>query len=55
MTDDEKNAMELFGITYEQKMIFIFQGYKYERLADAIKYARNTVDTETSLESEDKV
>ncbi len=39
MNDEDKAAMEKFGITYEQKLIFTFQGHKYERLADAVKYA----------------
>ncbi len=52
MTEEEKAAMEQFEITYEQRKIFIFQDYKYERLADAIKYAQSTIDTETPLVSE---
>jgi len=40
MTEEQKLAMEQFGITSETKTIFHFQGYKYDRLDDAIKFAR---------------
>ena len=49
MTEDDKIAIERFGITYEEKTIFTFQGYKYERLADAIKYAENSFDSTKPL------
>lgn len=39
MTDEERQSMEKYGITYESKMVFHFQGHKYERLADALSYA----------------
>ncbi len=51
MTREEEIAMEQYGITYEQKTIFTFEGHKYERLADAIKYAQNAVEKDTPLES----
>jgi hypothetical protein len=40
MTDEQKLAMEKFGITSETKSVFHFEGYKYDRLEDALKYAK---------------
>jgi hypothetical protein len=54
MTDEDKIAMEQFGITYEQKTIFTFQGHKYERLADALKYAEIFTDNAKPLVSDAK-
>ena len=40
MNSDDKALMEKFGITAESKTIFHFAGHKYERLADAVNYAK---------------
>lgn len=40
MTSDEKKLMEEFGITAESKTIFHFDGHRYERLSDAVNYAK---------------
>ncbi len=40
MTDDEKQAMERYGITYETKMVFEFEGRKYSQLRDALNQAK---------------
>ena len=40
MTDDEKQAMARYGITHEIKNLFHFRGYRYDRLEDAISYAK---------------
>jgi len=40
MNDQELKEMERFGITSETKTIFHFQGSKYERLSDAVNYAK---------------
>jgi len=52
MTDEEKIAMDQFGITCKKKMIFHFQGHRYERLEDALTYASKTVGYTSSLASE---
>ena len=54
MTDEEKRAMDQFGITCENKMIFHFQGHKYERLDDALNYAKNAVGNTNPSGSEPK-
>jgi hypothetical protein len=39
MTEDDKKLMDKHGITYEQRTVFFYKNYKYERLADAVNYA----------------
>lgn len=39
-TEDQHREMALFGISAEQKTVYHYQGYVYERLADALAYAR---------------
>lgn len=43
MTDEEKQLMNQFEITYETKTIFHFRGHRYERLKDALNYAKKDV------------
>ena len=40
MNSNDKALMEKFGITAEVKTIFHFDGQKYERLSDAVNYAK---------------
>ena len=40
MNSDDKALMEKFGITTESKTIFYFGGHRYERLSDAVNYAK---------------
>ncbi len=47
MTDEEKRDMEQFGITSETKTIFHFKGHKYDRLDDALNYAKKVDSPET--------
>ena len=39
---DERDAglMAQYGITAETKLLFHYDGYRYERLTDAVNYAR---------------
>ncbi len=46
MTDQELKEMERLGITCETKTIFHFQGSRYERLSDAIAYAKITLEAQ---------
>ncbi len=39
MTDDDKQIMEEHGITCIPTDIFHYKGFKYERLADAARFA----------------
>ena len=40
MTEEEKELMQRFGITVEQKSVYTYKGHKYERLKDALNYAK---------------
>jgi len=48
MTEAESQAMDQFGITSEQKTIYRFRGIAYDRLRDAISYARIVAGREAS-------
>jgi hypothetical protein len=39
-TEEELKLMTQYGITHEQKSVYFYQGYKYDKLTDAIRYAR---------------
>lgn len=49
MTDDEEKTMQQLGITWEARPIFHFQGHRYERLADAVAYARKQAARDQTL------
>ena len=40
MNSDDKKLMEEFGITAEAKTVFHYDGHRYERLSDALNYAK---------------
>jgi hypothetical protein len=40
MNEEEKELMERYGITVEQKTVYSYKGYRYERLKDALNYAK---------------
>lgn len=40
MTEEEKALTERYGIAVEHKSVFLYKGYKYERLEDALNYAK---------------
>ena len=40
MNDEEKRLIEEFGITLEQKTTYLYKGYKYDSLKDAINFAK---------------
>jgi hypothetical protein len=40
MREEDKAVMEKYGITYEPRTVFFCKGYKYERLVDAVNYAK---------------
>jgi hypothetical protein len=51
-TEEQQELMSQYGITRETKSVYYFQGYKYDRLADAIRYARDSVSRESSTNSD---
>ena len=44
MSEDDQKLMAEYGITAETRIVFHFQGHRYERLDDAVNYARVTAD-----------
>jgi len=40
MTEEEKQQLDLYGITMEEKTVFHYRSYTYDRLTDALNYAR---------------
>ena len=46
MTNKDKKVMDTHGITRQSKTIYQYKDFKYERLADAIRYAE--IDAERS-------
>ena len=44
MTEEEKELMNRYGITVEQKSVYTYKAYKYEHLKDALNYAKLDVD-----------
>lgn len=38
--EEEKDLMNQYGITSEAKTVFHFQEHKYDRLEDAVSYAK---------------
>jgi len=39
-SEETLKLMKQFGITHEEKSLYFFQGHKYDKLSDAINYAR---------------
>ena len=46
--ENDRQQMDRFGISARQKTVYEYKGYVYERLADALNYAR----TETARVAE---
>lgn len=40
MNEQDEKLMSQYGITADTKVLFHFDGYRYERLADAVNYAK---------------
>lgn len=48
----DENLKRLYGITVEQKPVYVYEGNKYENLKDALNYAK--LDTERAHDSNGK-
>jgi hypothetical protein len=44
MTKDDKQAMGAHGITCKSKDVYYYKDFRYERLADAVRYAEIDAD-----------
>jgi len=40
MDDEDLETMAKYGVTAESRVVFRYGGYRYERLADAINFAK---------------
>jgi hypothetical protein len=41
VTKDDEQTMDALGITYESKSVYHYKGFRYDRLADAVRYAQS--------------
>jgi hypothetical protein len=48
-TEEEREQMQKYGIVQREKTQYTYQGYVYDRLSDALAYAR--IDTERGVAS----
>ncbi len=48
MDEHERELMAQYGITAETRTVFLFEGYRYERLTDAVNYASRIRDPQPS-------
>ena len=55
MIDDDKRLMDEYGITSEAKEIFHFEGHRYDRLSDAMSYAKIQRSVPKSAEPQDPI
>jgi len=44
MTKEERQVMDAHGITCKSKDIYYYKDFRYERLADAVRYAEIDAD-----------
>ncbi|PLW67119.1 hypothetical protein [Pseudohalioglobus lutimaris] len=44
LTDEEKVLMAQYNIEAETRTIFYSEGYKYDKLKDALRYARSSIE-----------
>ena len=49
MTKEEQDLADRYGITAEEKTVFYLHGYKYDRLTDAVNYAKANPDGATDV------
>ncbi len=40
MTEEDNLLMEQYGITSQQKTVYLYKGHKYDSLKDAINFAK---------------
>ena len=43
-SDEAQKLMAEYGITHEKKSVYFYRGHKYDKLSDAIRYARDGLD-----------
>ena len=53
MTEEQVELMERYGITFEQRTVFRYKDHKYERLEDALRYAKIHTETRNAWDIEE--
>ena len=46
ISQEDKDLMQQYNIHTETRTVFYYEGYKYEKLQDAINYARLSAERE---------
>jgi hypothetical protein len=41
-SEEEQKLMTQYGITHEMKSVYFYQGHKYDKVGDAIRYAKGS-------------
>jgi hypothetical protein len=49
-SEEELELMAQYGITHESKSLYFFQGHKYDKVSDAIRFARISSESESAPE-----
>ena len=52
LSTEEKKLMVKYNITDETKRAFYFEGYKYDKLDDAVRFASLTAEREKDTEDD---
>lgn len=52
MDEHDKQAMARYQITAETKVVFHYDGHRYDRLADAINYAKTRQPMANDIDQE---
>ena len=50
-SEEEQKLTVQYGITHEKKSVYFYQGHKYDKLSDAIRYARDSLAREQTTVS----
>lgn len=50
-SEAEKKLMSQYGITHTHKSVYCYEGHKYDRLSDAVSYARGCLARSATMES----
>ena len=51
LTDEDKVLMDQHNITSETRTLFYFEGHKYDKLKDALSYAKQAGEKEKLADS----
>ena len=52
MNEKDRQTMAVHGITCETRNVYFYKGYKYDRLDDAVRYAR--IETHRNAKPDEK-